>query len=426
MNTTPIVIKRDYAPLVCSVTLKPSSPPNQTYNGTLKQHEPSYAVTPLIIRINATASASDGSWTDTDILSKLVPLSGAGSIWYIDGHELTDADDGFSISQKVGADKNALILSKDRVTTVSTAVTVQLRARFADTRAGMYNVTVESNVLTLTCQVSAESRVTLEAQCDNRLAYDDTLDPLLLHEYELAKGFTTPLATAQEEALMASLKADRASYAVDIPLVLRFGKSIQPTTSYTVQVFPRSKDVNTNKVGVAQGATPIAANGKPFTYIGSDKVSLDMRCVDDSAIYGYEIRATHTQSGRVVSAREIFPHRRRSPIRVKTMNQAFVRYNQTERCDKVIATVRNRVIPHPEMFLDLQWQTKAQGQTDFVTRARGARCRLNLNTAGLTQSANILEARLQYNPTNKVMPTDSGGVQLIGGDGNPYVITEQI
>lgn len=341
METVRKRIRREYAPLTVAaeiVCTTPASPAAQVWNSALSEYEPDRTLSPTVIHPHVTASAEDGSWTQTDAGPLLADI-----VWLVDGTDITTLSGWaglYSIDTSGGSTRGDLTISRNMPQGEVHELT--FRAVIADTRLGL-NVPVTAGPLRLTTTQKSGDAYALDIGESQLIQYNAFKDALHRYEYKTSHGLMTASTAAENAA-----KADVNSYLRTVPLKLYKGKDTVATTGYTVKLHEVTASGTLTQLTAGAAASP------EVRAIAPDGITLDLRLVSKR---DYVVEAWPTGS-TTAAARVQFSVNRICPkFTVRPTNGTDIGPSDTERHDRAMADSDGNVMEVPESVVRIVWKT---------------------------------------------------------------------
>lgn len=350
----------------------PSSPVAQIFDAMGEdgaQYTPDRTLFPTVLLPKVVAGATDGSWTESVVNSKLANIK-----WFANGVDIsTSADWAGLYSIQTADDDSKGELTVNRNIGVNDVVELKMQAELVDTRE-MKLIKISSEPITLTTSARSEGTFALEMQEGNVLYYDVTEDQLALDDYNRAHELK---ALTDEER--AAVKSDRFSYLREIPIKLKRGAhEITSASNIHYKIYRVSSDGTLTELGNGFDeilkVPPVGGNPK-----------IDMRLCDGGC---YMIRAfLGTGSGAREIARAQFQTKRlQRKLRIQANNSASMCNGDKMRTDVAIVKCGRRVVVQPDRFMKIRWKSETSSGKQ-VTHNIGSTGKISLVRAGVATAA---------------------------------------
>lgn len=412
--TNRIRLRREVSPLTVSVSVvctTPASPVTQVFDNSDEsgaQYSPDRTLIPTVLQPVVSASASDGSWDESNSNARLANMK-----WLANGQDITTLSDWtglYTIYTTTDATRGSLEIRRN--VTVAETIELTLEADMIDFRTDRL-VHISSDPVTLKTTAISEPEYALHLEEDPVMEYDAALDDLSVDDYNRAHGLACLTDTDRQTAMEA-----RNSYLRHIPLTLmRGGKAIGESSDITYRIYRVGSDGTLTELN-GDGWDECADMGA----VGTSPV-IDMRLTDGGC---YLVKAVRTEDGKETElARTQFhlKHRERSYFASPT-GQARLCDSDTVRMDLASVKSSGQPVARPERLMELRWMTESEtGVT--VQHSEGSVGRIDLAAAGAIdapgQVSDSLDVYLEVAMRPRHAYLTYGGTPLTNG-GTPLII----
>ena len=306
-------IRRYYAPLIISATLKVETPDSgigQVYDPNSGNFNPDREITPLVISPNIEASAVDGSWTQ----QKVANLIGEKK-WFVNGVDISTL-----LSWQGKYEK----------------IVLHFEVILPDERQGI-TIPVKTNSVALSTLDMSKDTFAISFSTEENFMYNPFLDKLLMYDYKSANGIA---AGNRNDAL------DENSYKRIIEMMVTKG-GVSVNTGYTLSL----KRVTNNMT-----LENISQSGDFFHLnLASNKIALDMRMLETGS---YVIIVTDDETNKEVARKQFSVSRQSPSYDIDIFSTARISQGDRLHRNKVTVQYGKSIIEHPAPILRFLWLTE--------------------------------------------------------------------
>lgn len=405
MISTRKKIRINYAPLDIAVSVQCTAL-SQVKDTVSGEYSPDHSFTPLVLRPSVMVSAPDGSWPLEESNARLTDVTWRtpDGIDYDERLQEVGANKECELT-KSGPDAGTLTITKNFG--VGEVLSLYFTASLVDTRQSGKQVTVVSDVVTMTCVARSEDEYVLNVGCSQNFVYDPLNDPLAAYEFRVAKG--QEVLNPTTHALLAQ---NDSSYKLNIPVVLYRGTNIVPINDYSVSIARTDTD---NQADMSE----IEVVDKS----GSRYVSVDLRLVNNAS-YRISVSASVGGVQREMAGRTISFSRASHIYDLRQINDVPILSVDTHRSDSVVVSNKGVDVENPERLLDIAWYVSvpymATNLTTYVNR--GASTYFKLADVGFNSKTSYIEVYVEAEPRGVFsVATDNSGNSLTDENGNELI-----
>lgn len=337
-------IRREYMPLVCSVSVAcdtPQSPPVQTFDALCEdgaQYTPDRSLMPTVLRPVVCAGAPDGTADAKQVNDRLAQIK-----WYADGKPVdTDPDWAglYSIDMSDTQARGTLTIMRN--VGPEERIAIHIEAVVADTRKGC-NIPVVSDPITLSTVTKSEGEYAIDIDDTSVHQYNPLTDPLAIDDYRRSHGMKC-LPAADRESVASNIN----SYIRSMEIRLRYGgKRVTASADIALKLFSVGSDGSHTELG---DMTELI--GRPGLMTPA---VFDLRQIDRGL---YIVKAM--RGGMELARKQFQLKRQRQMYDIETCNRIEMAPGDTVRTDMVIVTAGGLAVQSPERCIDIRWVTSTQ------------------------------------------------------------------
>jgi hypothetical protein len=376
-------IRKNFEPLTVAISVyctSPASPLTQTFNGYNSEYEPNRQLTPTVIYPDVVASASDGSWSDTDVNSLLANIQ-----WLVDGKDIT-TDSTWATYYEIlttGSDRGTIKIYKN--VPPGTTYRLQFKATLSDTRLGV-NIPILSDEIILSTSEKSDDSFSLAIKDGNVIEYDPLKDMHALYEYLIAHGIS-----AQDSEV--------GSYQHTIPITLFKGTTALDASEYTISVFRVESDGSLTRLG------PPTSEVLAFspTYI-----IMDFRLIEQA---DYIVKAY--SQGKEVASLQYSVNRVYQAYTIRPTNGTDIHPTDKQRYDEAMVSADGNIVEYPGRIFRILWYTDS-ASNHGCSHNEGDTTLFNLDKTGIGDTADDcyldVYCTSEYKEPYQVATDDSGEV----------------
>lgn len=407
-------LRRDYAPLVFSASVKctsGASPTAQVYDALCEdgaQHSPDRTITPVVLVPTVVASASDGSFDSRCV-------NGTSECkWYVNGVDITAAAGwtqgaypagNFTIDKTATEARGTLTIWRNMG--VGEQCELRFKAEMNDPRMG-YNVLVESDPVVLSTTAKSGDSYALDIEDGDVLFYNPVEDRLALDDYKKATGRTS--LGSSDRAIVA---AERTSYLRRIPLRLRRGATRLTSGS---NVTMKTYSVNPANGALTEMKSADISELTKFPSLAADG-EIDMRLLTRGC---YMTKAF--VNGIEVGRRQFMVKRVEDDLAISSVNSVDLCADDIRRVDEAVVTRWGKKVECPERFIDIKWitSTSTYARKEHNIGRIGV---MSLAEAGVSASAPDLEVwqEAEFKPHHSIAVDKTGVTYIDKASGAAFI-----
>lgn len=324
-------IRRYYAPLIISATLKVETPDSgigQVYAPNSNSFNPDREITPLVISPNIEASAVDGSWTQ----QKVANLIGEKK-WFVNGADISTLS---SWQGKYAIDNFNGAITIFKNTETYEKIELHFEGVLPDERQGV-TIPVKTNPVVLSTLDMSKDTFAISFSTEENFMYNPFLDKLLMYDYKQANGIP---AGNRSDAL------DENAYERTIEMMVTKG-GVAVNTGYALSL----KRVTNNMT-----LENISQSGDFFHLaLASNKIALDMRMLETGS---YVIIVTDDETNKEVARKQFSVSRQSPSYDIDIFSTARISQGDRLHRNKVTVQYGKSIVEHPAPILRFLWLTE--------------------------------------------------------------------
>lgn len=403
--------RRKFTPLNLSyslVCLDKHSPLMQTTDGV--NFYPDRKVVASLIQPQINVTTKDGSWDSSRSNTFLDNM-----IWWVNENDtwkkITDVESwkGLYEIDKTGTISRGTLTVKKNIG-ANDKCQLYFEADLLDYRLNDAPNHIITEAITLATVTKGADTWGVSIGVEDTITYNPALDKLSLYEYLVANGLKDASPSEREDCF------DGNQYLYEIPIDVFKAKN-KVKEGFTLELYRvDSKGVQT-KIAASAKTTP-----NEVTSFSKEKLVLDLRQIQKN---DYIIKVVVEK--KVVSQYQFSANRVNPVFSYDFFNVSGISYKQSERRNRILIQVNNKLIQYPQRFLILKWKTIAYDRNNVGQEKQwqeGEGCYYNVEETGLgdTDGCELEETvGIDYKePLSYAVGSD--GSYLTDKDGNPYLI----
>lgn len=407
MITTSRRIRRDWAPLTASVTVRndtENSPITQVYDAEAalgERYNPDRSISPTVLRPVVRLSAPDGS-----LAEPLTNKDIGEMFWYANGEAIASDNSDYEIVTETSDDRGCLVIKRN--VEPGERVELYFRCKVNDRRTAINHELVSDKIILSTVNKS-EDEYSIAMVEDDRQTYNPIEDRLSLAEYKAAHGIK--LATNE----LQNARLHESGYRRTVCFTVFRGRKPM-TDGLAVELYRVNAD---GSLGTA--ITP--DTNDEIEQVTPYSVTVDMRMAQS---VNFAIVAKNTKLNRIVAVR-MFSCRRHLPaVNVALKNDCGLRPDAENHYNEVLVSARGKSVDYPGAVFKTVWKTETAADGGVaVKRAEGSRAVIKLSDTGIgsTSADDWIDVSAEMDYRSFGIATDASGNVLTDGHGSDYIFS---
>lgn len=388
-------LRTDYEPLTVTASISVGGSLDslrQLYNADTGEYEPSRALEALVLKLNVSAAAADGT---ASLGLDAVAIDSAK--WYVNGTEFTvlkNGDTSWNSSfVNTSADAGDLRCSLNilRDTLIGEIFNVYFEGKIYDSRTNA-NVKFETQPVTLVTAVKGHDAYSLAF--GGVTSYSPWHDYKLGNEYAAAVGKPQPFGNDEAN--------NSPSYMQEFPISLAKGSTAVSTEEYSVSVLKDDEALVDTDFDVVS--------------VSNTSLVLDMRLIEKAS---YTVIASVADVE--VARKTLSVVRTYTAYDIEPVRKVSISPKDTHHINEALVTTADRVMKIPEPYLRILWETSVDGD-NTKTWNEGSRLKVGLAEAGFYGGASSLSVSTLSEPRHAMvyLSEDDGSV-LVDDEGNVLI-----
>ncbi|MGN1245284.1 MAG: hypothetical protein ACI4UN_01495 [Muribaculaceae bacterium] len=406
MQTVRNRIRRDYAPLNVSLSVKnytPNSPMAQVYNPETKEYEPNREITPLVLVPVLSVNTSDGSLTkDYGNADMAIPT------WYVNGVKLSESAYKDTITMETEASDMRGALTVRQNVKPGMQLELYMVSELYDARTGNI-LHIQSDVIILATIEKSEDSYTIALGDAAAQAYNPLRDMKKLVDYKKSHGIAI-LDAEQKEAT-----SGVNTYIRRIDFKIWRGQKPIWDSKYVLKLY----SMTDSGLGDLLATTDGVNNTDEVVEFDKTHLTIDLRFVE-SVNYAIMVCVGRTDYNGNSYYKQVALHtfgiKRHLPaVKPQMVNLCNIAATDVYHSNQIIFPGhKGKALDYPGAFFTTRWKTQVNGGTE-VERGQGHAVRIKLADTGIgKEAANSymdLWAEIEYDGVHSKL-TDSEGNQL--------------